>query len=233
MGDCWFRGVSVRVNSRKADAARYILFGGEGARFIRGGGSVIHAASNANGLAHEDLRKRRLLYPFQTASRTRTCESTGCCIRCQRSRARGLARAQSAVSAANGLAHKGLRMSKMLSSLPTASRARTSESAGCCIRCQRSRAERTSKSAGCCMHCQRPRARGLPKAQDSVSVANGLAHEVMGWFCRNAVAIVALRFSTPPPSVGGIGSRQQKQRFWCTCVLQLPSVWSKENSNSN
>jgi len=125
----------------------------------RGLAKAQDAASVANGLAHEDLRKRRLLYPFQTASRTRTCESTGCCIRCQRSRARGLARAQSAVSAANGLAHKGLRMSKMLSSLPTASRARTSESAGCCIRCQRSRA------------------RGLPKAQGAVCIANGLARE--------------------------------------------------------
>ena len=37
--------------------------------------------------------------------------------------------------------------------------------------------KRTSESAGCCIRCQRPHAGGLPKAQDAASVTNGLPHE--------------------------------------------------------
>ena len=37
--------------------------------------------------------------------------------------------------------------------------------------------KRTSESAGCCIRCQRPHAGGLPKAQDAVYVTNGPPHE--------------------------------------------------------
>ena len=56
------------------------------------------AVSVASGLTQEDSRKHRMLYPLPTAPRTRTPESAGCCILCQRPHARGPPKVQDAVS---------------------------------------------------------------------------------------------------------------------------------------